>query len=126
MVGSLLIGLLEDMNPDVTIYGISLDAWQQLQVYRQRKRKKEKKMLQTITSNVNYILLLKSLYSNIILNDCNTICFFTIFCRHHRRVIVEWLGDPKEELEFTARILKGDAKNYHAWQHRYAIILSVV
>lgn len=54
-----------------------------------------------------------------------TVQYF-MFYRHHRRVIVEWLGDPKEELEFTAKILRGDAKNYHAWQHRYAIILSVV
>ena len=48
---------------------------------------------------------------------------YILYFRHHRRVIVEWLGDPKDELEFTARILNGDAKNYHAWQHRYAVIL---
>ncbi len=39
-------------------------------------------------------------------------------CRHHRQVIVDWLRDPSLELEFSADILKDDAKNYHAWQHR--------
>lgn len=38
--------------------------------------------------------------------------------RHHRKVIVEWLRDPSEELEFTAKILKKDSKNYHTWQYR--------
>lgn len=37
---------------------------------------------------------------------------------HHRKVIVEWLQDPSEELAFTETILCKDAKNYHAWQHR--------
>lgn len=41
---------------------------------------------------------------------------------HHRRVIVEWLRDPSQELEFTERILINDAKNYHAWQHRQWVI----
>lgn len=40
------------------------------------------------------------------------------YLRHHRRVIVEWLEDPKDELQFTEKILQDDAKNYHAWQHR--------
>ena len=41
-----------------------------------------------------------------------------VCCRHHRRVIVERLGDVDKELQFTADILQSDAKNYHAWQHR--------
>lgn len=41
---------------------------------------------------------------------------------HHRRVIVEWLNDPSEELNLTAKILSHDAKNYHAWQHRQWVI----
>ena len=42
--------------------------------------------------------------------------------RYHRGVIVSWLGDPSKELEFTEEILRKDAKNYHAWQHRQAIV----
>lgn len=42
--------------------------------------------------------------------------------RHHRRVLVEWLRDPSQELEFIADILTQDAKNYHAWQHRQWVI----
>lgn len=42
--------------------------------------------------------------------------------RHHRRMVVEWLNDPSEELEFIADILSQDAKNYHAWQHRQWVI----
>ena len=42
--------------------------------------------------------------------------------RHHRRVLVEWLKDPSQELEFIADILNQDAKNYHAWQHRQWVI----
>lgn len=38
--------------------------------------------------------------------------------RYHRRAIVEKMGEAPQELEFTARILEGDAKNYHAWAHR--------
>merc|ERR1711862_298062 len=41
---------------------------------------------------------------------------------HHRKVIVEWLGDSSEELDFVASILKQDAKNYHAWQHRQWVL----
>jgi len=37
---------------------------------------------------------------------------------HHRKVIVEWLKDPSEELAFIETVLSKDAKNYHAWQHR--------
>lgn len=32
---------------------------------------------------------------------------------HHRRVIVEWLDDPSNELELTESVLEIDAKNYH-------------
>uniref|UniRef100_A0A8D3AP68 Protein farnesyltransferase/geranylgeranyltransferase type-1 subunit alpha n=1 Tax=Scophthalmus maximus TaxID=52904 RepID=A0A8D3AP68_SCOMX len=42
--------------------------------------------------------------------------------RHHRRMVVEWLNNPAEELEFIADILSQDAKNYHAWQHRQWVI----
>ena len=37
---------------------------------------------------------------------------------NRRRVLVEWLRDPSQELEFIADILTQDAKNYHAWQHQ--------
>lgn len=37
---------------------------------------------------------------------------------HHRRVLVEWLEDPSQELFLTEAVLAQDAKNYHAWQHR--------
>ena len=50
------------------------------------------------------------------------VCNISTVCRHHRKVIVEWLEDPSQELDFTGRILRDDAKNYHAWQHRYAKI----
>lgn len=40
----------------------------------------------------------------------------------HRQIIVEWVGEPGEELELTAFILSQDAKNYHAWQHRQWVI----
>lgn len=43
--------------------------------------------------------------------------------RHHRQVIVDWLRDPADELEFTAKILKKDAKNYHCWQYRSVIVV---
>ncbi|MBN3271898.1 FNTA geranylgeranyltransferase, partial [Polyodon spathula] len=37
-------------------------------------------------------------------------------------MIVEWLKDPSQELEFIADILSQDAKDYHAWQHRQWVI----
>lgn len=37
---------------------------------------------------------------------------------HHRRVLVEWLQDPTQEMELTGDALMQDPKNYHAWQHR--------
>lgn len=37
-------------------------------------------------------------------------------------MVVEWLNDPSEELDFIADILSQDAKNYHAWQHRQWVI----
>ena len=36
--------------------------------------------------------------------------------------MVEWLQDPSRELAFIAEILKKDAKNYHAWQHRQWVL----
>lgn len=41
---------------------------------------------------------------------------------YHRQKLVEWSGDPSGELEFTAKSLKLDAKNYHAWQYRQWLI----
>uniref|UniRef100_A0A1B6C230 Protein farnesyltransferase/geranylgeranyltransferase type-1 subunit alpha n=1 Tax=Clastoptera arizonana TaxID=38151 RepID=A0A1B6C230_9HEMI len=41
---------------------------------------------------------------------------------HHRRVVVEWLNDPEDELNITAEVLEIDAKNYHAWQHRQWVV----
>jgi protein farnesyltransferase/geranylgeranyltransferase type-1 subunit alpha len=37
---------------------------------------------------------------------------------HHRRTIVEWLGNGERELKFCASVFDVDAKNYHAWAHR--------
>lgn len=42
--------------------------------------------------------------------------------RHHRRILVEWLGDPSKDLRFTEIMLSSDAKNYHAWQHRQWVL----
>ena len=53
---------------------------------------------------------------------CLKIRFPNCCSRHHRRMVVEWLNDPSEELEFIADILNQDAKNYHAWQHRQWVI----
>ena len=39
--------------------------------------------------------------------------------RHHRQSVVKWLGDASKELSFIADVLYDDAKNYHAWQHRF-------
>ena len=36
--------------------------------------------------------------------------------------MVEWLKDPSAELQFTEKILRLDAKNYHVWQHRQWVI----
>lgn len=33
-------------------------------------------------------------------------------------MVIDWLNDPSQELDFTSSILRPDAKNYHAWQHR--------
>jgi len=60
---------------------------------------------------------------------------------HHRKVLVSWaagydevtkkhsIGDPKDvdflgkrELQLTAALLRKDAKNYHAWQHRQWVV----
>lgn len=30
--------------------------------------------------------------------------------------------DPTRELKFTESVLRGDAKNYHAWQHRQWVV----
>jgi hypothetical protein len=38
--------------------------------------------------------------------------------------VVDWLRDASQELAFTQRIFELDAKNYHAWQHRYIILHS--
>ena len=43
--------------------------------------------------------------------------------RYHRRVIVDWTRDSSRELDFCERILRRDAKNYHAWQHRYDVVI---
>ena len=38
---------------------------------------------------------------------------------HHRRTIVEWLGNGDRELAFCESVFEVDAKNYHAWAHRF-------
>ena len=42
----------------------------------------------------------------------------------HRRVLVEWLQDPSQELRITEIVLAMDQKNYHAWQHRQWVLLA--
>eukprot|EP00948_MAST-09A_sp_MAST-9A-sp1_P001513 g1513.t1 len=37
---------------------------------------------------------------------------------HHRRMIVEMLGDGSDELRYTECVFDEDAKNYHGWAHR--------
>ena len=37
---------------------------------------------------------------------------------HHRRLVVERLGDGSAEADFTAEAFADDPKNYHAWSHR--------
>lgn len=37
-------------------------------------------------------------------------------------MVVGWLNDPLQELEFSASVLNLDAKNYHTWQHRQWVI----
>lgn len=37
---------------------------------------------------------------------------------HHRRAVVEMIGDGCLELAFTAAALSEEPKNYHAWSHR--------
>ena len=43
-------------------------------------------------------------------------------CRYHRKVLIDWLRDPSDELPFLESILHLDEKNYHAWQHRQWVI----
>ncbi|GAA6024317.1 hypothetical protein JCM11491_005984 [Sporobolomyces phaffii] len=40
----------------------------------------------------------------------------------HRRTIVLALDDPSRELDFTAKALSFDAKNYHTWAYRQFIL----
>ncbi|XP_062509975.1 protein farnesyltransferase/geranylgeranyltransferase type-1 subunit alpha-like isoform X3 [Corticium candelabrum] len=42
--------------------------------------------------------------------------------RYHRRILIEWIGDPSGELDFAEEILENDAKNYHTWSHRQWLI----
>lgn len=44
---------------------------------------------------------------------------------HHRRTVVDWLGDGSRELDFCNEVFKVDAKNYHAWAHRYVYLVGV-
>jgi protein farnesyltransferase/geranylgeranyltransferase type-1 subunit alpha len=41
---------------------------------------------------------------------------------HHRRLILTEIRKPGPELEFIARSLKVDAKNYHTWSYRQWIL----
>ena len=45
-----------------------------------------------------------------------------VLYRYHRQKLVEWTRDASKELDLTADVLKEDAKNYHAWQHRQWVI----
>jgi len=40
------------------------------------------------------------------------------FFRHHRRLVTEKTGMSKEELDYTAKYLLNDPKNYHVWAYR--------
>lgn len=39
---------------------------------------------------------------------------------HHRQLIMERIGDPTGETEFTAKMFEKDCKNYHVWSYRLA------
>lgn len=41
---------------------------------------------------------------------------------HHRRLLVTEMRTPAPELQFVARCLKEDAKNYHTWSYRQWIL----
>jgi len=41
---------------------------------------------------------------------------------HHRRVIVNEIGECGEELDATAKALLEDPKNYHVWAHRQWVL----
>ena len=41
---------------------------------------------------------------------------------HHRRAVVELLGDGSREKEWTGAVFENDAKNYHAWSHRQWVV----
>ncbi|KAF9239776.1 hypothetical protein BU15DRAFT_87803 [Melanogaster broomeanus] len=41
---------------------------------------------------------------------------------HHRRLLVQQTKDPGPELEFIARALQIDTKNYHTWSYRQWIL----
>ncbi|CAJ0947490.1 unnamed protein product, partial [Mesorhabditis belari] len=46
--------------------------------------------------------------------------------RHHRRTLVEWIGNPGDELDFTAAVFDDEPKNYHGWQHRqWSCVISI-
>jgi protein farnesyltransferase/geranylgeranyltransferase type-1 subunit alpha len=45
-----------------------------------------------------------------------------LFLRQHRRTIVLALDDPTRELDFTAKALTFDSKNYHTWAYRQFIL----
>jgi protein farnesyltransferase/geranylgeranyltransferase type-1 subunit alpha len=40
----------------------------------------------------------------------------------HRRIVVAALGDPANELQFSAENLARDAKNYHTWAYRQWVL----
>ncbi|KAL0176398.1 hypothetical protein M9458_028728, partial [Cirrhinus mrigala] len=37
-------------------------------------------------------------------------------------MVVEWLNEPSDELQFVAEILSQDAKNYHAYRSRSGVV----
>lgn len=37
---------------------------------------------------------------------------------HHRQLIMERIGDPTGETEFTEKMFEKDSKNYHVWSYR--------
>lgn len=44
------------------------------------------------------------------------------FARQHRKLIVTAYGDPSLELDFIARVLAKDSKNYHTWAYRQWVL----
>jgi protein farnesyltransferase/geranylgeranyltransferase type-1 subunit alpha len=45
---------------------------------------------------------------------------------YHRRAVVELIGNADLEKNFCDRVFSVDAKNYHAWAHRYVFAFECI